>query len=208
MKLLICLLVIFNSLSISKVSTSRLDEFYQNINNNYEKYYINEQKLSIGDLVICEGYVKNNYSLSIYFANSVHKKYAVQITKGKNSYLLSYDDYQIFYNIKLNEDVEYEVSLISQESKNVYISYKIFNNELNLIGKGQNKFPYNSHLINVPSHYSLLFIILGVFIFVEIVIIIIVILAKKRKNKRQLEIAAGIILDSMDYEIEDDDNES
>lgn len=215
MKILSYIIIILSSISLTSVSSSKLSDFKETIHKSYQEYYLLEKELGIGDLVICKGYVDNHYSLSLYFANRNSESIIISITKDDKNYILSNDNYQIFYDIKISLDSSYKVSLISSKNHSIYSSYLIDDVYLNLEGEGLNQFPYHTKLRNQMSSISKVFIFFIILLVLELIIITIVILFKRNRKKKVFDQEAqvsrainNIVYDSSDYQVEDDDNES
>ncbi len=207
MKILVYFLILLNSLTVCSISTSRLNEFYNNIEANYESYGLFDKQLNIGDLVICKGYVEDHYSLSIYFASIISKNYFIQVSKNDHSYILSKDDNQIFYDIKINDGDTYTVSIVNKERNTVYSSYEISSIQLNQKGKGLNEFPYQTKLRNAPNSYTVIIIMASLFVVIEIIVVCIILLIRNHKKKRSQK-PTNIVYESIDYQVEDDENEN
>lgn len=215
MRLLSYLIIILSSIALTSVSSSRLNEFKETIHESYQEYYLFEKELDVGDLVICKGYVNNHYSISLYFANRYNEEMIFSITKDDKSYILSDENYQIFYDIKISLDSSYKISLISSKNHSVYCSYVIDDVELNQQGEGLNQFPYHTKLRNLMSAINKIFIFFIVLLVFEILIITFIILYKRHHKKKVLDQSHqvssainNIVYDSVDYQVEDDNNES
>lgn len=207
MKIFVFMLISLSSVMLGQTSISKLNEFYEIIDANYDEYYVFEKEMNVGDLVVCKGCVDDKYSLSIYFANAKSNDFFISITKNEKSYILSNSEYQIFYRIAINENDSYIIEVVSNNSKETYFSYELENNNFDHTGRGLNQFPYTTKLRNRVSLYALIFILVLCFIFIEAFIVLLIII-KKKKQKIKDNRPLNIVYETKSYEIESDNDES
>lgn len=161
---------------------SKEDTFLNNVKNAYSKYQIIDCSNSAGIFYVVVGEVNNKTSFSIYFENEMANTYNVVIYEDDTPYTLSnYDDFQIYYNIKINENKNYTISLVSKEVSSPYYSYSL-KFEYNEFGNGSNHFPYNTKLKNEISKFNIILISLIIVILVELLILICFIKKKKKQT--------------------------
>lgn len=190
--LFILSLVSFFNLSSNNYKTNE-EKFLDNIHSAYDTYYVHNLDNACGDLILVIGNIDNLSSFSLYFKNKVSNSYNVEIydIKKDKSYVLSnYEDFQIYYNIPIANDKDYNIEIKSQNNQ-VYMKYKVsldtsnYNmNDISLVnGLSNNDFPYTTKLQNKMSSTTLYLIVGIIFIIVEIVIFILV----RRKNRKMKE---------------------
>lgn len=176
---------------------SKENTFLNNVKNAYSKYQIIDCSSSAGIFYVVVGEVNNKTSFSIYFENEMANTYNVVIYEDDTPYILSnYDDFQIYYNIKVNENKKYFVSLVSKEVDTPYYSYSL-KFEYNEIGDGRNNFPYNTKLKNEISKFKIILISLIIIVLVELLVLIYFTKKKKKTNT--------YVVDNMVYEVIDDE---
>ena len=191
MKIILLFLTLFTAINLSDNNyLTKKEEFINTVSNAYETYYIENLDNATGELSLVIGSINGVYSFSVFYHSKVSKSYNIDIydnNKDKLFVLSDYEDYQIYYNIPINNDSSYNLE-INSNTNNTYMSYLIsnihqeYNNKELINGTGNNLFPYNTVLKNQMSDTWLYIILVVIFIIIEIIIFIII---KKGKNKNQ-----------------------
>lgn len=198
MKILILILTIFTGINLSNNNyVTKKEEFVNIISDAYEEYYLDNLETVAGDLVLVIGKINNNFSFSLYFNQSVSKTYNIDIYDQNKDILYKlqeYEDYQIYYNISLNDDSNYIIKLNSINNStfmeyNIMSYYNDFDN-LNIIkgnNKGVSSFPYNTKLKNKTSCTNSFSIFGLIFIIIEVVFLLVIFRRRNKNNRNRQE---------------------
>lgn len=213
--------------AFAESETTEIDKFTNNIKNAYDCYTIYDHARSLSsnfELVIVEGAVGNDMSLSIYYypyASSINKKIFIEYDSGIVVEYTTKNGSEL-YNYPYDVTDKITINVCDEASKIVQFSYMVSNytkteleSDSNKIsGNGTHSFPKSTMIneMNIQKGCLATISVIGIFIAGILIIVISVMLATKntniRREKRQVIYYTPRNINGMNMPYQEDNNEN